>query len=170
MAVDSSISSSSEKHATALQFIEDMTKNADSVQQKVLAEILTQNAETEYLRRYQLGGSTDRDTFKSKIPVITYEDLQPEIQRIANGDRSAILSAHPISEFLTSSGTSAGERKLMPTIQAELDRRQLLYSLLTPLCTGTRQGEGSLLLLRQIRDKDARWTVGPPSSHQLLQE
>ncbi|XP_010271511.1 PREDICTED: probable indole-3-acetic acid-amido synthetase GH3.1 [Nelumbo nucifera] len=133
MAVDSSISSSSEKHATALQFIEDMTKNADSVQQKVLAEILTQNAETEYLRRYQLGGSTDRDTFKSKIPVITYEDLQPEIQRIANGDRSAILSAHPISEFLTSSGTSAGERKLMPTIQAELDRRQLLYSLLTPV-------------------------------------
>ena len=32
-----------------------------------------------------------------------------------------------------SSGTSAGERKLMPTIQEELDRRQLLYSLLMPV-------------------------------------
>ncbi|XP_010277152.1 PREDICTED: probable indole-3-acetic acid-amido synthetase GH3.1 [Nelumbo nucifera] len=138
MSTDSSISyhhdsAIDEKHAKALQFILDMTKNADSVQQKVLAEILAQNAETEYLRRYQLGGSTDRDTFKSKVPVVTYEDLQPEIQRIANGDRSAILSAHPISEFLTSSGTSAGERKLMPTIQEELDRRQVLYSLLTPV-------------------------------------
>ncbi|KAF6143105.1 hypothetical protein GIB67_041173, partial [Kingdonia uniflora] len=121
------------KDEKALQFIQDMTTNVDSVQEKVLAEILTQNANTEYLKRYKLGGATDRDTFKSKIPVITYEDLQPDIQRIANGDRSPILSAHPITEFLTSSGTSAGERKLMPTIQEELDRRQLLYSLLMPV-------------------------------------
>ncbi|RRT74179.1 hypothetical protein B296_00032594 [Ensete ventricosum] len=91
-----------EKDAEKLRFIEEMTTNADAVQEKVLAEILTRNAETEYLRRYGLGGVTDRVTFKAKVPVVTYEDLQPEIQRIANGDRSAILSAHPISEFLTS--------------------------------------------------------------------
>ncbi|KAK9286206.1 hypothetical protein L1049_014590 [Liquidambar formosana] len=138
MAVDSALSSplgppACEKDAKALQFIEEMTRNADSVQEKVLAEILSRNAETEYLKRYQLGGATDRDTFKSKVPVVTYEDIQPEIQRIANGDGSPILSAHPISEFLTSSGTSAGERKLMPTIKEELDRRQLLYSLLMPV-------------------------------------
>ncbi|KAI4298528.1 hypothetical protein L6164_032076 [Bauhinia variegata] len=138
MAVDSSLSSplgppACEKDAKALQCIEEMTRNADIVQDSVLAEILTRNADTEYLKRFKLGGATDRDTFKSKIPVITYEDVQPEIQRIANGDRSAILSAHPISEFLTSSGTSAGERKLMPTIKEELDRRQLLYSLLMPV-------------------------------------
>ncbi|QHN97607.1 probable indole-3-acetic acid-amido synthetase GH3.1 [Arachis hypogaea] len=33
----------------------------------------------------------------------------------------------------SSSGTSAGERKLMPFIHEELDRRQLLYSLLMPV-------------------------------------
>ncbi|KAL1357442.1 hypothetical protein HN51_009345 [Arachis hypogaea] len=138
MAVDSALSSplgppACEKDAKALQFIEEMTRNADAVQERVLAEILSRNAETEYLKRFKLGGATDRKTFKSKVPVITYEDVQPEIQRIANGDRSAILSSHPISEFLTSSGTSAGERKLMPTIKEELDRRQLLYSLLMPV-------------------------------------
>lgn len=106
MAVDSILSSplgpaACEKDVKALQFIEEMTRNADSVQERVLAEILSRNGETEYLKRFNLNGSTDRETFKSKIPVITYEDLQPEIQRIANGDRSAILSAHPISEFLT---------------------------------------------------------------------
>ena len=106
MAVDSIVSSplgpaACEKDAKALQFIEEMTRNADSVQERVLAEILSRNGETEYLKRFKLDGSTDRETFKSKIPVIKYEDLQPEIQRIANGDRSAILSAHPISEFLT---------------------------------------------------------------------
>ncbi|GLU20089.1 hypothetical protein SLE2022_363040 [Rubroshorea leprosula] len=138
MFVDSPLSSplgpsASERDAKALQFIEDMTRNADSVQEKVLAEILSRNADTEYLRQFKLNGATDRDTFKSKIPVVSYDDLQPYIQRIANGDKSNIFCAHPISEFLTSSGTSAGERKLMPTIDEELDRRQLLYSLLMPV-------------------------------------
>ncbi|KAM1073762.1 hypothetical protein ACFX15_018246 [Malus domestica] len=138
MAVDSVISSplgppATEKDAKALQFIEETTKNTDLVQERVLSEILSRNAETEYLKRFGLDGATDRNSFKSKVPVVTYEDLQPEIQRIANGDRSPILSSHPISEFLTSSGTSAGERKLMPTIHEELDRRTLLYSLLQPV-------------------------------------
>ncbi|KAG0478220.1 hypothetical protein HPP92_012939 [Vanilla planifolia] len=109
-----------------LQFIEEMTANADRVQETVLAEILSQNSGTEYLRRYDLGGATDRATLQG-------QDIQPDIQRIANGDRSPILSGHPITEFLTSSGTSAGERKLMPTVKDELDRRQLLYSLLMPV-------------------------------------
>ena len=106
MAVDSVMSSplgppACEKDAKALQFIEEMTRNADAVQERVLAEILTRNAETEYLRRFNLNAATDLETFKSKVPMVTYEDLQPEIQRIASGDRSPILSAHPISEFLT---------------------------------------------------------------------
>lgn len=106
MAVDSAISSplgppACKKDAKALQFIEEMTRNADAVQERILAEILSRNAETEYLKRFKLNGATDRKTFKSHIPMVTYEDLQPEIKRIANGDRSPILSAHPISEFLT---------------------------------------------------------------------
>lgn len=106
MAVESACSSSLGppsclKHAKALQFIEEMTRNADAVQEWVLAEILSRNSETEYLRRLGLEGATDRDTFKALVPVVTYEDLQPQIQRIANGDRSNILSSHHISEFLT---------------------------------------------------------------------
>ncbi|XP_057964834.1 probable indole-3-acetic acid-amido synthetase GH3.1 [Malania oleifera] len=162
MAVDSVLSSplgppACEKDAKALQFIEETTRNADAVQEAMLADIMSRNAETEYLKRHCLGGATDRDTFKSKIPVITYEDLQLEIQRIANGDRSAILSAYPISEFLTSSGTSAGERKLMPTIQEELDRRQLLYSLLMPVMNlyvpGLDKGKGLYFLFVKSETK-----------------
>ena len=88
-------------HGNCLQFIEDMTRNTDSVQERVLAEILSQNAQTEYLKRFELNGATDRDTFKSKVPVVSYDDLKHDIQRIANGDRSPILCAHPITEFLT---------------------------------------------------------------------
>ncbi|MBA0637849.1 hypothetical protein Godav_029023 [Gossypium davidsonii] len=162
MAVDSTLSSAvgasvSEKDAKALQLIEEMTKNVDSVQERILGEILSRNADTEYLKRFQLNGATDRDTFKSKVPVVTYEDLQPEIQRIANGDKSPILSSHPISEFLTSSGTSAGERKLMPTIHEELNRRQLLYSLLMPVMNlyvpGLDKGKGLYFLFIKAETK-----------------
>ncbi|KAL6993807.1 hypothetical protein U1Q18_011921 [Sarracenia purpurea var. burkii] len=162
MAVNSGLSSplgppACEKDAKALQFIEEMTKDVDAVQEKVLGEILSRNGQTEYLRRFNLGGATDRDTFKSHVPVVSYGDLQPYIQRIANGDRSPILSSHPISEFLTSSGTSAGERKLMPTIQEEWDRRQLLYSLLMPVMNlyvpGLDKGKGLYFLFVKAETK-----------------
>ncbi|KAI3986557.1 hypothetical protein MKX01_014095 [Papaver californicum] len=123
-----------EKNIKALQFIEQVTTNADEIQKKVLSEILTRNAHVEYLKRHGLDGLTaDRDTFKNVMPIVTYEDLQPDIHRIANGDTSPILCSSPISEFLTSSGTSAGERKLMPTIEGEFERRSVLYSLLMPV-------------------------------------
>ncbi|XVF15477.1 hypothetical protein REPUB_Repub09cG0156900 [Reevesia pubescens] len=171
MAVDSTLPSqlgapACEKDAKALQFIEEVTKYVDSVQERVLSEILSRNADTEYLKRFQINGATDRETFKSKFPVVTYEDLQPEIQRIANGDKSPILCSHPISEFLTSSGTSAGERKLMPTIEEELDRRQLLYSLLMPVMNlyvpGLDKGKGLYFLFIKAETKTPGGLVARP--------
>ncbi|KAL5714667.1 hypothetical protein ACHQM5_016597 [Ranunculus cassubicifolius] len=156
----------SPKDAKALQFIQEMTKNCDSVQQKVLSEILSRNSKTEYLGRYNLDGATDRETFKSKIPVITYEDIQPDIQRIANGDKSPIISGEPISEFLTSSGTSAGERKLMPTIHEDLDRRTLLYSLLMPVMNlyvpGLDKGKGLYFLFVKTSQKTPSGLLARP--------
>ncbi|TXG55296.1 hypothetical protein EZV62_020552 [Acer yangbiense] len=123
----------SEKNKKVLEFIEDVTSRPDEVQERVLAEILSRSANVEYLKRHGLDGRIDRDTFKQVMPVVVYEDLKPDIDRIANGDTSPILCSQPISEFLTSSGTSGGERKLMPTIEEELVRRSLLYSLLMPV-------------------------------------
>lgn len=85
----------------SLQYIEDVTSNADEVQERVLAEILARSSNVEYLQRHGLNGHTDRETFKSVMPIVTYEDLKPDIDRIANGDSSPILCSKPISEFLT---------------------------------------------------------------------
>ncbi|CAL9227028.1 unnamed protein product [Arabidopsis halleri] len=146
-----------QKNKQKLQLIEELTSNADQVQRRVLEEILSLNADVEYLRRHDLNGRTDRETFKNVMPVITYEDIQPEINRIANGDKSPILSSKPISEFLTSSGTSGGERKLMPTIEEELDRRSLLYSLLMPVMSqfvpGLENGKGMYFLFIKSESK-----------------
>uniref|UniRef100_A0A0E0DSB4 Uncharacterized protein n=1 Tax=Oryza meridionalis TaxID=40149 RepID=A0A0E0DSB4_9ORYZ len=84
-----------------------MTRGFDAVQERVLAVILAWNNGTEYLRRHGMEGRTDREAFKARVPVVTYEDLRPEIERIANGDRSNIISSHPITEFLTRSCSTA---------------------------------------------------------------
>ncbi|CAD6268862.1 unnamed protein product [Miscanthus lutarioriparius] len=121
-----------ETDADKLRFIEEVTADVDAVQKRVLAEILGRNADAEYLTtRCRLGGATDRGTFRAKVPMVTYEDLQPYILRIAHGDRSPILSGsgHPVSELLTSSGTSGGERKLIPIVEDEHDRHHRLHSL-----------------------------------------
>ncbi|KAH0778222.1 hypothetical protein KY290_004649 [Solanum tuberosum] len=97
-ATDCSIAELNKK---CLQFIEEVTTNVDEIQRRVLAEILSRNANVEYLQCHDLNGHTDRETFKKVMPVITYEDIQSDINRIANGDKSPILCSQPISGFLT---------------------------------------------------------------------
>ncbi|XP_057461236.1 indole-3-acetic acid-amido synthetase GH3.6-like [Actinidia eriantha] len=155
-----------EKNKRTLQFIEDVTTNPDDVQKRVLAEILSRSAGVEYLGRHGLNGHTDRHTFKKLVPVIKYDDILPDIARIANGDKSPILCSHPISEFLTSSGTSGGERKLMPTIEEELGRRSLLYSLLMPVMNqfvpGLDKGKGMYFLFIKSEAKTPGGLVARP--------
>ncbi|CAN6344329.1 unnamed protein product [Urochloa humidicola] len=113
-----------------------MTTDVDAVQERVLQEILTRNGEAEYLaNKCGLAGATDRAGFRAKVPMVEYEDLEPYIRRIANGDRSPILTGpeHPVTELFTSSGTSGGERKLIPSVEDERERRRLLESLTMPV-------------------------------------
>lgn len=86
-----------------LKLLEDLTTNAYEVQQQVLEEILTKNAQTEYLSAF-LNGHYDRKEFKKKVPVVNYEDVKPYIERIANGEPSNIISAQKITELLTRYG------------------------------------------------------------------
>ncbi|GAB2230669.1 hypothetical protein Droror1_Dr00014950 [Drosera rotundifolia] len=155
-----------ENNRKTLQFIEDVTTNADEVQRRVLFEILSRNANVEYLQRHGLNGNADRETFKKMVPVIKYEDIEPDITRIANGDSSQILCSQPISEFLTSSGTSGGERKLMPTVEEELERRQFLYSLLMPVMSqfvpGLEKGKGMYFLFIKAEAKTPSGLLARP--------
>lgn len=87
------------KGEIALKEIEKLTENADEVQKTILKEILMQNGETEYLFKY-MKGSKDVTDFRCRVPVITYKDVCPYIQRIANGEDSSLLTGHPITEML----------------------------------------------------------------------
>ncbi|KAL2323636.1 hypothetical protein Fmac_028015 [Flemingia macrophylla] len=123
------------KGEEALKEIERLTMKASEVQESLLKQILTQNRETEYLNKYMRGEKhvTDIVEFKRCVPVITYERIFPYIQRIANGENSSLITGHPITEMLCSSGTSAGEPKMTPSIGEDLERRTFVYNLIMPI-------------------------------------
>ena len=91
------------KGEEALKEIERLTSEADTVQEELLTEILTRNCETEYLSKYiDSKGTKDLllSQFKKCVPVITYKDIQPYIERISNGEHSSLITGHPITEML----------------------------------------------------------------------
>ncbi|OAY74255.1 putative indole-3-acetic acid-amido synthetase GH3.11 [Ananas comosus] len=159
------------KGEAALQELEMLTMNAKDVQERILTEILERNKTTEYLSKY-MKGSTDISLFKRNVPVVTYDMIQPYILRIANGEDSSIISGHPITELIRSSGTSSGEPRLMPSIEEDLDRRTYLYNLIMPImnniCRGwTRARRCTSLVKAESPTPRPPRALGP---HQLLQE
>ncbi|XVE80122.1 hypothetical protein DITRI_Ditri14bG0113900 [Diplodiscus trichospermus] len=101
------------EYEAGLKMIEELTTNAQQIQEQLLGEILKRNAGTEYLSKF-LHGQTDKQLFKRNVPIVTYEDIRPYIDRIANGEPSDILLAEPVTGFFRSSGTSGGQPKLIP--------------------------------------------------------
>ncbi|KAJ7555511.1 hypothetical protein O6H91_05G042400 [Diphasiastrum complanatum] len=96
-----------------LHVLDQETRDPTKVQEELLCRILRDNFHAEYLRRCGLTAATKK-AFKECVPIVEYEDMKPDIERIATGDKSPIFCAEPVAELLISSGTSSGLHKLYP--------------------------------------------------------
>ncbi|XP_042504132.1 jasmonoyl--L-amino acid synthetase JAR4-like [Macadamia integrifolia] len=97
-----------------IEEFEELTKDAERVQRETLKKILNENCEAEYLKKWGLNGKTDPETYRACVPLVTHKDLEPYIQRIADGDSSSILTGKPITTISLSSGTTEGKPKFVP--------------------------------------------------------
>ncbi|KAL4310164.1 hypothetical protein GQ457_01G049640 [Hibiscus cannabinus] len=114
-------------YEAGLKMLEQLTTDAQQIQDQLLGEILSQNAGTVYLDRF-LHGQTDKQLFKTNVPIVSYEDLRPYIDRIANGEASSdILLAETVTGFSLSSGTSGGQPKLIP-FTAEITNKTAMFN------------------------------------------
>jgi len=81
-------------------FLDLVAADVGLIQRQKLHDILSRNANVEYLQRHGLNGRTDVASFKQCVPVINYQDVETDILRLVNGDTSApILTAEPVIEF-----------------------------------------------------------------------
>lgn len=82
-------------------------ENTEAVQHRVLLDLLARNADSEFGRRYRFSSIRSTDEFRRNVPIATYEDLRPYIERVMDGDTSALLGSNQrVVMFATSSGTT----------------------------------------------------------------
>ena len=93
-----------------------------SIQQQILQEILSQNADTEYLHSRGINGNSTYNEFCLQLQIIEYEDIQSYIQAIADGEANKLTSEKVILFEMT--GGSSGGSKLIPYTQKSLQSFQ----------------------------------------------
>ncbi len=88
-----------------------------------LREILQANAQSAYGRRHGFYRITTAAEYQAAVPVVSYEDLRPEMDRILDGEKT-VLTEEDVTRFHMSSGTSSAS-KLIPftrSLQREFAR------------------------------------------------
>ncbi|KAL4024419.1 jasmonic acid-amido synthetase JAR1 [Cucumis melo var. makuwa] len=110
-----------------IEQFEEMTRDAERVQRETLKKILEENGSAEYLQNLGLNGRTDPQSFKDCVPLVSHDDLESYIQRIADGDSSPILTGKPIKTISLSSGTTKGRPKLIPFNDELLETTMQIY-------------------------------------------
>ncbi|XP_050237756.1 jasmonoyl--L-amino acid synthetase JAR4 [Mercurialis annua] len=110
-----------------IEKFEAITKDVEKVQNETLKKILEENGSAEYLQSLGLNGRTDPESFKNCIPLCTHQNLEPFIQRIADGDTSPILTGKPITTISLSSGTTQGKPKFIPFTDQLLDNTLQIF-------------------------------------------
>lgn len=93
-------------------------------QKQFLLDILNRNSVTEYGRKYNFAKINNERDFQKHIPINTYQDLEPYIEKIINGHKNVLTADIPIMFNLTS-GTS-DKPKYIPVTNKTEKRTALL--------------------------------------------
>ncbi|MFI9173093.1 GH3 family domain-containing protein [Streptomyces lincolnensis] len=83
-------------------------------QHRVLADLLDANAGTEYGRKYGFARIRTVDEYRRAVPVHSYADLAPWIERAAAGEPDVLTADRP-ELFFTSSGSTGAHKKIPVT-------------------------------------------------------
>jgi hypothetical protein len=81
-------------------------------QHRLLREILGTNADSAYGRRHRFGALSTFRQFQERVPIASYEDLEPYIKAAMAGQPNQLTKHSPVL-FTTTSGTT-GARKYIP--------------------------------------------------------
>ena len=81
-------------------------------QKNHLFKILQENAATEYGKKYNFSTIVSESEFQKQVPITTYQDLEPFVERILEGRRNVLTAEMPFM-FNVTSGTT-GKPKYIP--------------------------------------------------------
>ncbi len=92
------------------------TEHATRVQERVLLAKLRRNADSDYGRRHHFAEIRSYADFIRNVPIQTYEDIRPYIDRVKAGDVQALFGPREkILMFSLTSGTTANPKHIPVT-------------------------------------------------------
>ena len=119
--------------------IELFRKYPVETQQETLYKLLAKAAGTEWGQKYDYSSITSAGDFCERVPVQTYEDLIPYVERLRKGEAN-LLWPGEIKWFAKSSGTTSTKSKFIPMSADALEHCHyraardilILYSMIYP--------------------------------------
>ena len=115
--------------------IQQWRKHPHQVQQRILNRLLNKAEKTEVGRRYTFGSVRNSEDYRSAVPVIDYEVVKADIERMMHGEKD-VLWPGQVKWFSKSSGTTSDKSKFIPVpeenlknchLRASWDTATLLY-------------------------------------------
>lgn len=100
--------------------IELFMKYPHEVQSELLEGLLKKAKKTEYGKKYGFDSIENHEHFKAKVPIVSYEDLYPYIERLMKGEEN-LLWPSEIRWFAKSSGTTNARSKFIPVSNEALE-------------------------------------------------
>lgn len=100
--------------------IELFLKYPNEVQEELLFNLIQSAKYTEVGRKYEFSSILSYKTFTERVPICSYEEIQPMIERTRNGEQNLFWET-PIKWFAKSSGTTNAKSKFIPVSNEALE-------------------------------------------------
>lgn len=95
-------------------------KYPEEVQEEVLMQLLEFAEDTAIGRRYDFSSIATYTTYRERVPIVTYEEVEPIIERSRRGEQN-LLWPTTIKHFAKSSGTTNAKSKFIPVSAEALE-------------------------------------------------
>src|SRR6188508_668189 len=100
--------------------IELFLKYPNEVQEELLMNLIRSSENTIVGRQYEYASVKSYQTFTERVPISSYEELEPLIEQTRRGDQNVFWST-PIKWFAKSSGTTNAKSKFIPVSSEALE-------------------------------------------------
>ncbi len=98
---------------TRIKNLETFTQNPLEAQQSIFDYLLSMGRNTFIGKKYNFPSIQSYREFSNRLPIVTYEEFEPFIERTRIGDKNIIWPT-PIKWFAKSSGTTNAKSKFIP--------------------------------------------------------
>lgn len=109
----------------SLMEIEHYTKDPMQAQTKLLKKIIRRSKNSELGRKFDFVGINSIEDFRRKVPLTTYEDYAPLVDRMIENKEKNLMYTGPNIRYCSSSG-SVGKPKILPKSVEDLWKMQCI--------------------------------------------